>query len=305
MIGTLTTHLLQALFAISYVSSIYLHPNGRLHFKPTSDGRIAASRSRNDPVVIKTRLIAVTLATLASCTIVFLVIWRDSNDPNNNFSNALAKCLFLLGLAPPFSSPRMILPYLLVPLLYSGPIFTTFLASSLPLQKRWSFKRDVYDAVVSYEGLRNYLIAPITEELVFRASIIAVALLSDTSTWRMIFLTPLWFGVAHAHHGWELYNNKGRTKSAFITFDFTTKINVLLVVQLGYTTIFGWFTSFLFLRTRSAYAAFAAHMFCNFMGFPTITQDLKDFPRHKLMIWCTHLGGIIGFGLALYPWTSV
>jgi hypothetical protein len=83
MIGTLTTHLLQALFAISYVSSIYLHPNGRLHFKPTSDGRIAASRSRNDPVVIKTRLIAVTLATLASCTIVFLVIWKDSNDPSD------------------------------------------------------------------------------------------------------------------------------------------------------------------------------------------------------------------------------
>jgi len=299
MVGTLITQLLQALFAISYVSSIYLHPNGRLQFKSTADGRTTASRSRNDPIVIKTRLIAVTLATVASCAIVFLVVWTQSNGPDRNFSDVLDNCLFLLGLAPPFPSFRIIFPYLLVPLLYSGPIFTTFLASSLPLQRRWSFKRDVYDVVASYEGVRNYLIAPITEEMVFRASIIAVALLSETSTWKMIFLSPLWFGFAHAHHGWELYNNKGRTRSAF-------KIALAIsLVQLAYTTIFGWFASFLFVRTRSAYAVCAAHMFCNFMGFPTITQDLQDFPRHRLMIWCTHIGGIIGFALALYPWTSV
>lgn len=76
-----TGQLLQAAFAVSYVSSIYVHPNGRLRFqhqKDATSGREVKTRSRNDPLVIRTRLIAVSVATLISCLIVGFAVWSES-----------------------------------------------------------------------------------------------------------------------------------------------------------------------------------------------------------------------------------
>ena len=55
-----------------------------------------------------------------------------------------------------------------------------------------------------------------------------------------------------------------------------------LVFQLAYTTLFGWFTAYIFVRTGSAYVACFSHIFCNFMGLPTIGRDLREHPRHTL-----------------------
>jgi len=38
--------------------------------------------------------------------------------------------------------------------------------------------------------------------------------------------------------------------------------------QFIYTTLFGWFAAFVFLRTGSLYPAIAAHAFCNWLGLP-------------------------------------
>lgn len=59
----------------------------------------------------------------------------------------------------------------------------------------------------------------------------------------MIFGTPLWFGVAHVHHAWETYKSRGRTSSA-LRFAMLQSS-----VQFTYTTLFGWYANFLFLRT--------------------------------------------------------
>lgn len=74
-----TGQLLQAALAIGYVSSIYVHPSGRLRFKHQQKSGAAKeqTRSRNDPLVIRTRLLAVSVATLLSCLIVGFTLWRD------------------------------------------------------------------------------------------------------------------------------------------------------------------------------------------------------------------------------------
>lgn len=38
--------------------------------------------------------------------------------------------------------------------------------------------------------------------------------------------------------------------------------------QFAFTTVFGWFATFVFLRTGHLTAAVAVHAFCNLMGFP-------------------------------------
>ncbi|KAF8323006.1 uncharacterized protein EI90DRAFT_3282145 [Cantharellus anzutake] len=298
MLSPTTSQLLQAFFATSYVSSIYVHPDGRLKFEITPRGKKSPTRTRNDPLVIRTRLTAVVLATIVSCVVVITTVFATLPSVEKTLPNALTQAWSLLGLKPSFTTPRIILPYLLVPVLYSGPLFTSFLASALPFQRKFSFELDVVNTYSSLQGLRNYIIAPITEEIVFRACILSVSRMAGASWQRMIFVTPLWFGVAHAHHAWEGFNMYGGTQRALGNAVATS------IIQLCYTTLFGWYTSFVFLRTRSIYAVCAAHMFCNFVGLPTISGDLKDFPRHKLMIWCSHIGGIVGFFLLLGPWTA-
>lgn len=42
------------------------------------------------------------------------------------------------------------------------------------------------------------------------------------------------------------------------------------VFQFGYTTIFGWFATFLYVRTGSLPAVISVHAFCNWCGLPRL-----------------------------------
>ena len=60
------------------------------------------------------------------------------------------------------------------------------------------------------------------------------------------------------------------------------------MIQLAYTTLFGYHCAFLFLRTGSVYPPLFSHMFCNFMGLPQIAYELQVFPHRKAGV-CLHL----------------
>jgi prenyl protein peptidase len=87
------------------------------------------------------------------------------------------------------------LPYFVTPILYLGPLYATFLDSKLPLQSRWSWGHDVLPVFNNLVGIRNYLFGPITEEMVFRGCMLAVYHLAGSSRNKMIFLSPLLFGL--------------------------------------------------------------------------------------------------------------
>jgi len=87
------------------------------------------------------------------------------------------------------------LPYLVTPVLYLGPLYATFLDSKLPFQSRWSWDRNMVPVFKTWVGIRNYFFGPITEELVFRACVLAVYHLAGSSRNKMIFLSPLLFGL--------------------------------------------------------------------------------------------------------------
>ncbi len=73
-------------------------------------------------------------------------------------------------------------------------------------------------------------------------------------------------------------------------------------IQFAYTTIFGWYATFLLLRTGHLAACMTAHAFCNRMGFP----NFGAMPHHRKSrsILTALAVGIAGFAFGIYPLTT-
>ncbi|KAJ7614173.1 hypothetical protein FB45DRAFT_758687 [Roridomyces roridus] len=231
-----TAHLLALGFSITYVGSLYVAKNARIRVN-AYDARLKFQPGgRDDPAVIRARLMAVTIACVLSCGVVYyLLLGIQIQDP-------MVTTMRLLGV----QWPPSVLSCLQTPLLFIGPIYGHYLASALPGQKHYSFKYHFVDTFFSWVGFRNYLWAPLTEEITFRACVLSVYAMGGASRWKMIAFAPLVFGLAHVHHGWEVYKQLGSTPAAF------NRALVSAVFQTAYTTLFGAYASFLFLRTYSS-----------------------------------------------------
>ncbi|XP_057979967.1 CAAX prenyl protease 2 isoform X2 [Malania oleifera] len=136
---------------------------------------------------------------------------------------------------------------------------------------------------------RNYVVAPITEELVFRACMIPLLLCGGFRIYTVIFLCPVFFSLAHLNHFFELYGQQNRS---------LLRASMVVGLQLGYTVIFGSYASFLFIRTGHLLAPVVAHIFCNMMGLPVL------FSRRNGIIVVAFVAGMVGFLWLLFPVTS-
>ncbi|CAN4121374.1 unnamed protein product [Withania somnifera] len=135
---------------------------------------------------------------------------------------------------------------------------------------------------------RNYFVAPLIEELVFRACMIPLLLCGGFSTYTVVFLCPIFFSLAHLNHLLEYAQRSGSWLKAFMTIGF----------QVGYTVIIGTYASFLFVRTGHLTAPLVAHIFCNYLGLPVI-MSLRTG-----MITVASVAGLLGFIWLLFPLTS-
>ena len=80
-------------------------------------------------------------------------------------------------------------------------------------------------------------------------------------------MTPIIFGLAHAHHFYEFR----------ISHPHTPLPAAILrtVFQLSYTTLFGAYATFLYIRTGSLLAVTFVHAFCNWQGLPRVWGRLE------------------------------
>jgi prenyl protein peptidase len=101
---------------------------------------------------------------------------------------------------------------------------------------------------------------PITEEVLFRSVLVSIHLLAKISPTTTTLITPLYFGIAHIHHFYEFS----------LTHPHTPLLPILLrsLFQFTYTTLFGWFATFVYIRSGSLYTIILIHTFCNWIGFP-------------------------------------
>ncbi|CAL5389280.1 unnamed protein product [Camellia sinensis] len=147
----------------------------------------------------------------------------------------------------------------------------------------------MFSIVSNVSAWRNYFVAPLTEELVFRACMIPLLLCGGFKTYGVIFFCPIFFSLAHLNHFLEFYTEQNRS---------LLKASMVVGLQLGYTVIFGSYASFLFIRTGHLIAPVVAHIFCNFMGLPVL------YSRRNGIVSFAFIVGVAGFLWLLFPATE-
>jgi prenyl protein peptidase len=193
----------------------------------------------------------VTLACLiASAATIYVLIGVGKATPS--------EAGHLLGYWPvaPFDVLR---PILLTALLFLGPLFEIIVINRSINQHSG---RSIIESLSSWQGYRNFVAGPITEEVLFRSVLVPLHVLAKVAPTKIVFLTPLYFGIAHVHHFYEFS----------LTHPHTPLTGALLrsVFQFAYTTIFGWLATFIFVRTGSLYSCIIIHTLCNWIGLPRL-----------------------------------
>ncbi|EAT90994.2 hypothetical protein SNOG_01345 [Parastagonospora nodorum SN15] len=229
----------EAAFVFIYVIPFYL----------SSATRPSATLTRDAPSSIRARTRAVTFSTIV-CSILTVYVLYEHDVP-------LREIFKLLGLWPVslFDTAQTML---LVIILFAGPIFEHGVVDGAWAD--WIKLRGVYESLSSWIGYRNYIVGPVSEELVWRSFIVPLHVLGHFTGKQIVFLTPLYFGIAHLHHLYEFR----------ITHSEVPLFIAILrsLFQFTYTSLFGFFATFVYLRTGNVYTCILAHTFCNWMGLP-------------------------------------
>jgi prenyl protein peptidase len=237
------------------------------YLSPTT--RPSPSLSRDAPSVIRARIRAVTGSCIVSSIVVLWLIVEEGG-------STIDAGVRILGWWP-VGVLEIIRSLLLTAILFTGPLFERGIVEG---EWRFWFRRSkLSESLGGWIGWRNYVAVcpvvflnqgaflihfqgPFTEEVMFRSAIVPLHLLAHVSPGRIVFIAPLYFGIAHVHHFYEFR----------LTHPDTPALAALLrsLFQFGYTTVFGWYATFVYLRTGSLVAVIVVHSFCNWCGLPRL-----------------------------------
>ena len=239
---------------------------------------VDAGLSRNHPKTVRRRLSAIAFVCLISPIYVWLC--SDSHVPQGS-----PHLLHVLGVRAAGFLPAIALSLLLVVILYIGPIFQCLSEGDNLFEHIINGRTDL--------NFRTYVFAPFAEELVFRACMLPVLVPWLGDSWS-IAVCPLFFGLAHIHHIMEWRRRR----------DGTPLIHALLVVlvQFCYTSIFGMFSAYLFVRTGHLASPVVSHALCNAMGLPSF-EAIPSHP-YKRGVGMAYVLGLVCFLALLRPLTD-
>ena len=274
-----------ALVAFGFVSSLYI-------FVPPK----VRTLSRNDTAQIKWRIFAtVMFAGLASTTYPFIFcgtqhIIKIHPQPLyaylcwsswKSFKNLSVLCHTMLLFLGPIMSSVLVIPIEAISNHASRPrmqvrnncnnnmqhknkmsVFDLLENICILIQDR--FKNTFY---LNQGWIRDYIAAPFLEEIVFRGLFCSPLLASGFTPTQVVWIAPLFFGIAHIHHA--------LVKLGSIERQLRTAKTIQMIVcsslfQFIYTFLFGMYSTYAILRTRSILSVTASHMFCNWMGLPDL-----------------------------------
>ena len=74
--------------------------------------------------------------------------------------------------------------------------------------------------------------------------------------------------------------------------------------QFGFTTVFGWFATFIYLRTDSLLAVILIHSFCNYCGLPRLWGRVGDHLGWTIAYYIILVAGVFAFCFQLWPLTE-
>ncbi|GLH07732.1 hypothetical protein R5R35_005888 [Gryllus longicercus] len=238
--------------------------------------------NRNHPSTIKKRFFSVFIMMFISP--LFLYCFSSEEMLQD------ASLLQLMGFRLAGLLPALILPLGLTMVLFLGPLSMQGLSG---LWKLYAEPMYWVSNAKSLIWLRNHVVAPLSEELTFRACMLPL-LLQCFRPLTAVFICPLFFGVAHFHHMVERMRNG---------LDFKRSL-MLSCFQFSYTTMFGAYSAFLFAKTGHFVAPFAAHAFCNHMGFPDFGELLTYQKPQRILLMSLFVVGLLSWCLLLTPLTT-
>ncbi|TKC36571.1 hypothetical protein EI555_003494, partial [Monodon monoceros] len=295
--------------ACSYVGSLYVWKS---------------ELPRDHPAVIKRRFTSVLV--VSSLSPLCVLLWRELTGIQPGTS-----LLTLMGFRLEGIFPAALLPLLLTMILFLGPLMQLSMDCPCDLADRLKVvlaPRSWAGCLTDMRWLRNQVIAPLTEELVFRACMLPM-LAPCTGLGPAVFTCPLFFGVgefvqpspAEMFLAWEPrmgfgaragpIGQAGRNVMWFssssahfhhifeqLRFRQSSVGSIFLsaAFQFSYTAVFGAYTAFLFIRTGHLIGPVLCHSFCNYMGFPAVCAALEH-PQRRLLLAGYALG--VGFFLLL------
>jgi len=287
------------LLSVSFVASLYAVPV-RIRKLPRDDARQIRWRT----------LTTFLLGAVGMVTYAFLFCERGTE-------------LFFFRVSP-YLGLRRDIPAILgvvthTALLYLGPLFQGFLGLYLAIKDDGNLSLTTF--ITAWYGfyisplfyasrsetdrwirLRNIIVAPVAEELVFRMLMVPAIYSSGLGTFNTVLLAPLFFGVAHVHHAVVSFSNG-------VPF---VKVLLQTMFQLAYTSLFGSYVSYAYLRTGSLLAVIGSHSFCNWMGLPdfSFVNPRSSLHSYSTVLWLVHVAGVVCFALGfssplLLPWTGL
>ncbi|EHK48453.1 CaaX prenyl protease [Trichoderma atroviride IMI 206040] len=226
----------------------------------SSKTRASPDRSRDAPEAIRARIWTVSLSTTACSLATFFIL-------RHVCSGTACSALRLMGYWP-LGVTETLKTCLLTGALFAAPLYECLVVDGVwrewvdglePLRHVWA----------EWPAWRNYVAGPITEECLFRAAAVPLLLKAGSSLGRVIFLSPVVFGLAHVHHFYEFR----------VTHPETPLVAAIArsVLQFAYTSLFGALANFLFLRTGSLLAVVLVHAFCNSMGLPRVWGSVEPY----------------------------
>jgi len=102
------------------------------------------------------------------------------------------------------------------------------------------------------------------------------------------------YPIGHLHHMYENYRKQRRILQPLLIACF----------QFTYTTLFGIYAAFLFVRTGHIIAPCIAHSYCNFIGFPDFGEIVHRRGYQRIILIVAYVSGLLGWCFLLMPLTT-
>ncbi|EAY04842.1 Clan U, family U48, CaaX prenyl peptidase 2-like [Trichomonas vaginalis G3] len=175
--------------------------------------------------------------------------------------------------------------------LFIGPIFQNYFKFmsryNIVKDKNGFLKNNLRSFIYDFPII-DVIIAPALEELLYRYAGGNLWLKANISDLKVIFLSPLIFGVAHFHHFFELHGP-------------WQKRLIKCIIQVGFTSLFGFWTTFCWIKTHGLLTCMILHGFCNYMQFPDFAEAL-NWPNlsQRKVLYTSYISGIIIYVLLTY-----
>ncbi|EFQ28668.1 CAAX amino terminal protease [Colletotrichum graminicola] len=236
-------------------TAIYVLP---LYISPAS--RPSPTLSRDDPAVIRTRITSVLFST-GVCSALTYVILARLPDGALPFGPLHAMGYWPLGIVESAACLALTVT------LFAAPLYETLLIDGV--WEDWRAFDPLVRVWTQWTTWRNIVMGPLTEEMLFRSASVPLLLCARMSLTQTIFMSPFIFGLAHVHHFYEFRINHPKVPLVAAV--------ARSVIQFGYTSLFGAYATFLFLRSGSLLAIVLVHAFCNAMGLPRFWGAVEPY----------------------------